>query len=371
VSGRDRDDDEQRRKDLRVTAAFKVRYSTLDQLVVAYTHDLSHGGMFLRTRQLVPVGTFVRVHIDLPDDGGELAVIARVTHVRSLEEAEAMGKPAGMGVEFLDLAPDGLAQIELFIASRTQGSEGTGPIRLKRRLNILVVDDDEQFRQRAADTFSARGDTVRTAVDGLEGLGMCLQSRPDAVVTDVNMPRLDGWQLLRMIRARPSMAMTPVIFLTALGTDEDRLRGYQLGVDDFVPKPYQPDELAARVDRVMARSLGSERAVPLERRSLHGDLDQVALASVLSFLEVERKTGILQVLRDRSVRFYIRDGRPMRVEEEGQANSLSREAIYDILSWPDGEFEFSGQPVEIADELETTSTALILESARRSDERSR
>lgn len=96
----------------RVEAAFRVRYRSIDQLVVALTHDLSRGGLFMRTERFLPINAVVRVHLELPDDGGDVPVICRVAYVRGEDEAEASGKPAGMGVEFLDLGRDRLAQID-------------------------------------------------------------------------------------------------------------------------------------------------------------------------------------------------------------------------------------------------------------------
>src|SRR5262245_2626745 len=101
--------DEDSRRAQRVEAAFRVRYRSIDQLVVALTHDLSRGGLFMRTTRFLPVNAIVRVTLDLPDEGGELPLICRVAYVRGEAEATESGKPAGMGVEFLDLDADKMA----------------------------------------------------------------------------------------------------------------------------------------------------------------------------------------------------------------------------------------------------------------------
>ena len=82
-----------------------------------------------------------------------------------------------------------------------------------------------------------RGDRVREAEDGLAALGACLKQPPDLIISDVQMPRMDGWQLVRMLRARPTLSRIPLVLLTTLTDDESRLTGYRLGVDEAVNVP--------------------------------------------------------------------------------------------------------------------------------------
>src|SRR5215471_4692165 len=87
----------------RVPGVFSVRYATLDQLVVAYSADLSKGGMFLACDTFLPVNATLTLELVLPSQGGEYAVKCRVVYVRDQTTAEKAGKPAGMGIQFLDL----------------------------------------------------------------------------------------------------------------------------------------------------------------------------------------------------------------------------------------------------------------------------
>ena len=352
-------------------AGFRVSYRTLDELVVAYTRDLSRGGLFLKTQRFLPINAVILLSLELPEGGGEVPVIARVAYVRDPQTARAQGKTAGMGIQFLDVSSDSRQRIERFIAERaTAQADITGPIRVVRVLDILVVDDDARYREMAADVFRKRGDHVRTANDGVQGLGACLKQPPDLILTDVQMPGMDGWQLLRIVRARPSLASTPVVFMSTLTGEEERLRGYKLGVDDYVPKPFQPDELRARVERVVARQQRSVQAG--DKKTLRGDLEQVGLPSVLGFLELERKTGILLVIGDRPARLFIRDGRPLRVEiTEPDPAATQEQLALELLGWKSGQFEFAAQDVADEDALRTSLTSLLLEHARRADEAAR
>jgi DNA-binding response OmpR family regulator len=162
--------------------------------------------------------------------------------------------------------------------------------------------------------------------------------------------------------------------MSTLAGEDERLRGYKLGVDDFIAKPFRPEELVARVDRVVSRSQRSPGAIggSVDKKSLRGDLEQVGLPSVLGFLEMERKTGILLVIGDRPARLFLRDGRPLRVEIGSPDASASQEELaLELLGWTAGQFEFAAQDVPDDNPLQTTLTALLLEHARRADEAAR
>jgi DNA-binding response OmpR family regulator len=116
---------------------------------------------------------------------------------------------------------------------------------------LLIVDDDESLGQMLADFLSAEGWSVITASDGQSGLSMAIDSAPDAVVLDVMLPRMSGFDVLRALRLK---SMVPVIMLTARGDETDRIVGLELGADDYLPKPFNPRELAARLRAILRRA---------------------------------------------------------------------------------------------------------------------
>ncbi len=235
-------------------------------------------------------------------------------------------------------------------------------------LDIVVVDDDPRWRETAAEPFRNRGDRVRTFADGLEALAECIAQPPHVVLTDVQMPRMDGWQFLRMLRSRPGLASTPVVFLTSLDGDAERLRGFQLGVDAYVPKPFRADELLLRVHRLVRQARRDE---PVEANAtLRGDLEHVTPSSLLSFLAIEKKTGVLLLVGDQVVRVFLNEGRPLRAEVEGaRVRPTSRAVLHQVLEWAEGQFEFTDEPVSGLDELRADVNSLVLEHARLTDER--
>lgn len=123
--------------------------------------------------------------------------------------------------------------------------------------HILVVDDDTQIRQLAAKLLREHGYRVSTARDGREMKKALDTSSVDLVILDVMLPGGNGFDLCRDLRSRAS---TPVIMLTALGTDTDRIVGLEIGADDYLVKPFNPRELLARINAVLRRTRGNETA---------------------------------------------------------------------------------------------------------------
>ncbi|MSP61263.1 MAG: response regulator [Myxococcales bacterium] len=249
------------------------------------------------------------------------------------------------------------------------------------RRKVLIVDDDLWLLRMVSTVLNARGCQVITASDGKEGYTKALQVRPDLVVTDVLMPGMDGWALVRSLRACADFALVPVIFLTALGADDDRLRGYRLGADDYLTKPFRFEELDLRVANALRRrqevidAAAALRRVPAQCGA-QGSLDQLGLATLLTMLEIERKSGLL-VLRSRGAtgRLFTREGHVVaaRIDDPGDSDGGGRdtegaEAVYALLRWSGGTFEWSAIDVEMEDGIGMSVNHLLLEGARRFDE---
>jgi DNA-binding response OmpR family regulator len=116
---------------------------------------------------------------------------------------------------------------------------------------VLVVDDDETVRDVVRRYLEAGGFTVEVAGDGTEGLRRFTERQPDLVVLDVMMPGINGLEVCRRLR---QVSQVPVVLLTALGEEENRIAGLQLGADDYVTKPFSPRELTLRVVSVLRRA---------------------------------------------------------------------------------------------------------------------
>ncbi len=116
---------------------------------------------------------------------------------------------------------------------------------------ILLIDDDKTLLELLSDHLETAGYHSVVASDGPAGLRLADQTPPDLVVLDVMMPGMDGWEVCRRLREKSTV---PIIMLTAKGEELDKLRGFRLGVDDYVTKPFSFAELVARVGAVLART---------------------------------------------------------------------------------------------------------------------
>ncbi|HVM07337.1 MAG TPA: response regulator transcription factor [Acidimicrobiales bacterium] len=122
---------------------------------------------------------------------------------------------------------------------------------------ILIVEDEGEIRELVTFTLEVEGYTVLPAANGMEAFERIENDAPDLVILDLMMPAISGLEVLQNIRQHST---TPVLILSAMGSEENRVRGLQLGADDYMTKPFSPRELAARVQALLRRSQGAAAA---------------------------------------------------------------------------------------------------------------
>jgi len=176
--------------------------------------------------------------------------------------------------------------------------------------SILIADDDPHIRELLDFALTKAGYTVTQAEDGMAALEAAQARAPDLVVLDINMPRLDGLEVCRRLRA---MGDTPILFLSSRDDEIDRVLGIELGADDYVVKPFSPREVTARISAILRRSGGQAAAAPAPASLInHGKLTldtdgwtarwagQEAALTVTEF-------GILKALAAAPSRVFTRD----------------------------------------------------------------
>ena len=117
--------------------------------------------------------------------------------------------------------------------------------------NILVVDDESRIREIITKYATFEGHSVTEAVDGMQAVLLCRSQKFDMIIMDIMMPELDGFSACREIR---KISDTPIIMLSARGEEYDKINGFELGIDDYVVKPFSPKELMLRIEAVMKRA---------------------------------------------------------------------------------------------------------------------
>lgn len=173
---------------------------------------------------------------------------------------------------------------------------------------LLVVDDEPNLLRAVAVCLRGEGYEVATARGGAEALRRLAEAVPDLIVSDIRMPGMDGYQMARQIRASSRTALVPIVFLTAKDETADRIEGFRSGVDAYLTKPFEPDELLAvitnilsRVERThseIARLIGKEQAGDELLRVHDEDLTDAeervaaAVARGLSNKEIAAEFGI-------------------------------------------------------------------------------
>jgi DNA-binding NarL/FixJ family response regulator len=120
-------------------------------------------------------------------------------------------------------------------------------------LTILVADDDFATRLSITDYLEITGYSVIPAENGKEALGLVEEFQPHLIVTDITMPEMDGYEFVRRVRTRPAFRLLPVIFLTERTSTQERIRGYQMGCDNYLAKPFELQELAAVIRSLLDR----------------------------------------------------------------------------------------------------------------------
>jgi DNA-binding NarL/FixJ family response regulator len=124
---------------------------------------------------------------------------------------------------------------------------------MKMPKRLLVVDDDASLLLAVSETFRAEGYVVTTARRGAEALVRIAERIPDLIISDIRMPGMDGYQLARNLRSAPHTRLIPIVFLTAKDETADRVAGFRSGVDAYITKPFEPEELVAIVSGILAR----------------------------------------------------------------------------------------------------------------------
>ena len=138
-------------------------------------------------------------------------------------------------------------------------------------LIILVADDNLGTRLSVSDYLEMSGYSVIVAEDGQEALSKIEKYHPHLLVTDINMPRMDGYELVKKLRQQPSFRLLPIVLLTERATTKERIEGYESGCDVYLPKPFEMDELGAVIRNLVERQLDRKVSFPDSRTASDWD----------------------------------------------------------------------------------------------------
>lgn len=234
---------------------------------------------------------------------------------------------------------------------------------------LLLVDADPRSLRVLEVSLRKAGYSVTTAVDGSDALSKLELSTPDLVLSDTRLPKLDGYALVRRLKERQEWASIPVVFLTSQKSVEDKIRGLELGVEDYLTKPIFVRELIARVNLLIARRQHDSfatRHTTGGRTRFSGSIQDMAVVDLLQTFEVSRKSGIVHLnTATQKGHVYFRDG---KIVDADMGRLRGEEAIYRALIWNEAEFEVEFSVVKNDDIMETSTQGILMEGMRRVDE---
>ncbi len=236
---------------------------------------------------------------------------------------------------------------------------------------LLLVDADARSLRLLEVSLKKAGFSVTTAQDGNDALAKIELSPPDLILTDTRLPNLDGYGLVRRIKENREWTSIPVVFLTSQKSVEDKIRGLELGVEDYLTKPIFVRELIARVNILLARnardSFASKQQNSLGGRTrFAGLVADMGVVDLLQTFEVSRKAGIVHIHNSgQEAHIYFRDG---KVIDAVLGRLAGEEAVYRVLLWSEGNFEVEFCKIDTPDVIGSSTQGLLMEGMRRMDE---
>jgi DNA-binding response OmpR family regulator/Tfp pilus assembly protein PilZ len=238
---------------------------------------------------------------------------------------------------------------------------------------ILVVDDDSLIRRIMRDTLSTLPADVSEAKEGDEALKLAKAERPDLIFLDTMMPGMDGFQIAKVLKQDPLTAGIPLVFVSALGTASHKVRGLDLGAEDYMAKPIDPEELKARVRSILRRTHPPAPAPESTAPAVaSGKLQAMPLPSLVRWLEMERRSARLLLTRPgEEGEITFSDG---RISRAVQGPRRGEAALYQLLTWREGGFEILSAPEEqlpVGGEVMLANEDLLQTGNRRMEEATR
>ncbi|WP_341732987.1 response regulator transcription factor [Microcoleus sp. EPA2] len=188
-------------------------------------------------------------------------------------------------------------------------------------LTILVADDDFATRLSINDYLEILGYSVIPAENGKEALGLVEEFQPHLIVTDITMPEMDGYEFVRRVRTRPAFRLLPVIFLTERTSSQERIRGYQMGCDNYLAKPFELNELGVVIRSLLDRYVLIAQALPSQRETVTTEeRHQVKGTGELDFLTQKSERGDRPSFTQNSPNLTQREQQVLNLLTEGLSN---------------------------------------------------
>jgi CheY-like chemotaxis protein/Flp pilus assembly protein TadD len=234
--------------------------------------------------------------------------------------------------------------------------------------NLLLVDADLRSLRVLEVSLRKSGYSVATSSDARDALEVMEYSKPDLILSDTRLPHMDGFMFIEEIRRRSDLADVPLIFLSSDTSVESKVKGLELGVEDYLTKPIYIKEIVARVNVVLQRKRreGIELRGQTSKQKFTGALSDIGVVDLLQTIDNSKKSGVLHLSSSSQLgAIYFRHGNPVDAEL-GPLHGAR--AIYRALVWTEGTFEIDFRDVRREDVIQTSTQGVLMEGMRRLDE---
>jgi CheY-like chemotaxis protein len=235
--------------------------------------------------------------------------------------------------------------------------------------NLLVVDADPRSLRVLEVSLRKAGYSVAACSDAAGAFEMMELSQPDLILSDTRLPDMDGFAFVEEIRKREDWANVPFMFLSSDVSVESKVRGLELGVEDYLTKPIYIKEIITRVTLVLQRKKreGMGTRELSEKARFSGSLGDMGLVDLLQSIDIGKKSGVLYITSGKQRgAIYFRDG--ALVDAELGSKLRGDKAVYRAMVWSDGGFEIDFRPVRRQDIIKTSTQGILMEGMRRMDE---
>ncbi len=230
---------------------------------------------------------------------------------------------------------------------------------------LLVVDSDAKDLRLIEVSLKKAGFTVTTAIHGKDALEKMQINPPHLLLACADLPEMSGFDLCRAVKADPRLSAIPVVLFASEKSLELRVKGLELGAEDFLTGPLYTQELVMRVRVILHKSRKESVDKQSGRAGFSGNLSDMGVVDLVQTFELGRKTGTIRLETHRVGCIYLREGRVI----DAQVGRLKGEkAFYRLLSATEGKFEVSFGSVERLEEIGISTQALLMEGMRRLDE---
>ncbi len=233
---------------------------------------------------------------------------------------------------------------------------------------ILIADDDQKVLTLLTASLRKSDFVIFQALDGEIALEIAKKEKPDLILADVTMPKMDGYELCKSIREDAVTEHIPFVFLTAKGELNDRITGLNLGADDYISKPFHISEVIARIKSILQRTTLTYKEVKDEGKEsdLKGDLEHMQLPEILQTLTMTQRTGGLRIVnQEKTAGIYFEAG---NIVHAFLGEHPSGEALNRILSWEEGRFEFISDDQPESKTITKSLTSLLMGGFEKRDE---